>query len=71
MELVEGPTLAERIKQRPIPLEEALPLAKQIAEGLEYAHEKGIIHRDHRSSFKSSGSMRRKWFPSPERKRRE
>jgi serine/threonine-protein kinase len=46
MELVEGPTLAERIKQEGIPLEEALPLAKQICEGLEYAHDRGIIHRD-------------------------
>ena len=46
MELVEGPTLADRIKQGPIPLEEALLLARQIAEALEYAHEKGIIHRD-------------------------
>ena len=46
MELVEGPTLAERIVKGAIPLEEALAIAKQIAEGLEYAHEKGIIHRD-------------------------
>ena len=46
MELVEGPTLAERIAQGPVPLEEALPIAKQIAEALEYAHEKGIVHRD-------------------------
>ena len=46
MELVEGPTLAERITQGPIPLDEALPIAKQMAEALEYAHEKGIIHRD-------------------------
>ena len=46
MELVEGPTLAERIGGRAMPLDEALPIAKQIAEGLEYAHEKGIIHRD-------------------------
>src|SRR5579864_6059823 len=46
MELVDGPTLAERIKQGPLPLEEALPIAKQIAEALEYAHERGIIHRD-------------------------
>src|SRR4029077_9835668 len=46
MELVEGPTLAERIGGRAMPLDEALPIAKQIAEGLEYAHEKGVIHRD-------------------------
>jgi serine/threonine-protein kinase len=46
MELVEGVTLAERIKGGPLPLDEALPVAKQIAEGLEYAHERGIIHRD-------------------------
>ena len=46
MELVEGPTLAERIKQEGIALEEALPIAKQICEGLEYAHERGVIHRD-------------------------
>jgi Tol biopolymer transport system component len=46
MELVEGPTLAERIAQGPLPLEEALHIAKQIAEALEYAHEKSVIHRD-------------------------
>jgi len=46
MELVEGPTLAERIGGRAMPLEDALPIAKQIAEALEDAHEKGIIHRD-------------------------
>jgi Tol biopolymer transport system component len=46
MELVEGPTLADRLAQGPIGLEEALPIARQIAEGLEYAHERGIIHRD-------------------------
>src|SRR5215470_699032 len=46
MELVEGPTLAERITQGPIPVDQALPIAKQIAEALEYAHEKGVIHRD-------------------------
>src|SRR5512144_232105 len=46
MELVEGPTLADRIKQGPIPLEEALEIARQIADALESAHEKGIVHRD-------------------------
>ena len=46
MELVEGPTLAERIRQGAIPIEDALPIAKQIAEALECAHERGIVHRD-------------------------
>ena len=46
LELVEGPTLADRIAEGPIPLEDALPVARQIAEALEAAHEQGIIHRD-------------------------
>jgi len=46
MELVEGPTLADRIAKGAIPLKEALPLAEQITEALEYAHEQGVIHRD-------------------------
>src|SRR5262245_47894407 len=46
MELVEGPTLADRIARGPIPIDEALPIARQIAEALEAAHEQGIIHRD-------------------------
>src|SRR5438552_2795151 len=46
MELVSGETLADRIKRGAIPMDEALPIAKQIAEALEEAHEKGIIHRD-------------------------
>src|SRR3989454_6776185 len=46
LELVEGPTLADRIAHGPIPLDEALPIARQIADALEAAHEQGIIHRD-------------------------
>jgi Tol biopolymer transport system component len=46
MELVEGETLAERIARGPLPLEQALAVARQIAEALEAAHEKGIVHRD-------------------------
>jgi eukaryotic-like serine/threonine-protein kinase len=46
MELVEGSTLAERIAQGPMPVEDVLSAAKQIAEALEYAHERGVIHRD-------------------------
>jgi Tol biopolymer transport system component len=46
LEFVDGETLADRIERGPIPLDEALPIAKQIAEALEAAHEQGIIHRD-------------------------
>jgi dipeptidyl aminopeptidase/acylaminoacyl peptidase len=46
MELVEGPTLAERLRSGSLPLNECLSFARQIAEALEAAHEKGIIHRD-------------------------
>ena len=46
MELVEGPTLAERIREGPVPLEETLTIARQIANALEAAHERGIVHRD-------------------------
>ena len=46
MELVGGPTLADRIAQGALPVEEALPIAQQVAEALETAHERGIIHRD-------------------------
>jgi serine/threonine protein kinase len=46
MELVEGQTLQERLKRGPIPMEEALPIAAQIASALEAAHERGIVHRD-------------------------
>jgi serine/threonine protein kinase/Tol biopolymer transport system component len=46
MEVIEGPTLAERIEQGPIPVEEALGIGRQIAAALEAAHDKGIVHRD-------------------------
>src|SRR5579863_4459813 len=46
MELIEGPTLADRIQEGPIPLKEALSIAKQIAAALDAAHEKNIVHRD-------------------------
>jgi serine/threonine protein kinase len=70
MELVEGPTLAERLASGPMPLEEVLSVARQIAEALEEAHEKGIVHRDlsrktsrsppaARSRCSTSGSPRR------------
>jgi eukaryotic-like serine/threonine-protein kinase len=46
LEFVDGPTLADRIAQGPIPINEALTIARQIAEALEAAHERGVIHRD-------------------------
>src|SRR5262245_11601047 len=46
LELVEGETLADRIARGPIPLDEAIPIARQVAEALEGAHEHGIVHRD-------------------------
>lgn len=46
LELIEGPTLAERIEEGPVPVDEALGIARQIAEALEAGHEVGVIHRD-------------------------
>ena len=46
MELVEGPTFADRLAEGPIPVDDALVITKQIAEALEAAHEQGVVHRD-------------------------
>ena len=46
MELVDGPTLAERIAEGPLQLEDALRIAGEIAEAVEYAHQRGVVHRD-------------------------
>ena len=61
MELVDGPTLADRIARRPLPLDEALQIARQIAEALECAHDHGVVHRDLKPSnvkLKSDGLVK-------------
>jgi eukaryotic-like serine/threonine-protein kinase len=61
LELVEGPTLADRIAQGPLPLDDALRIARQIAEALEAAHEQGIVHRDLKPSnikLRSDGTVK-------------
>jgi serine/threonine protein kinase len=59
LELVEGPTLADRIAQGAIPIDEAFPIARQIAEALQAAHEQGVIHRDLRG--RRIGGRRSTW----------
>ena len=61
MELVDGPTLADRIAQGAIPIDEALTIAKQIADALEAAHEQRVIHRDLKPSnvkIRSDGTVK-------------
>jgi serine/threonine protein kinase len=68
MELVEGPTLADRIAQRGIPLDEALAIAKQIAAALEAAHEQRIIHRDLKPAnikVRSDGTVKTPFMQKP------
>ena len=59
MELVEGPTLADRIARGPIPVDEGLSIARQIADALEAAHDQRIIHRD----LKPANIKLRPWSP--------
>ena len=58
LELVKGPTLADRISQGPIPVDEVLRIAKQITEALEAAYEQGISHRDLKPAIQTRTSMR-------------
>ena len=61
LELVEGPTLADRIAQGPLPVDQALAIARQVASALEVAHEHGIVHRDVKPSnikLRSDGTVK-------------
>jgi eukaryotic-like serine/threonine-protein kinase len=68
MELVEGETLADRIARGPILIDEALPIAKQVAEALEAAHEQNIIHRDLKPAnvkVRSDGTVKTPFMQKP------
>ena len=74
MELVEGEDLSERIAKGAIPVDEALPVATQIAEALEAAHEQGIIHRDLKPAnikVRSDGTVKVLDFVAPRRRGEE
>ena len=74
MELVEGEDLSQRIAQGAIPIDEGLPIAKQIAEALEAAHEQGIIHRDLKPvniKVRSDGAVKVLDFVAPRRRGEE
>ena len=74
MELVEGDDLSQRIARGAIPLDEALPIAKQIAEALEAAHEQGIIHRDLKPAnikVRADGTVKVLDFVAPRRRGEE
>ncbi|MEQ1910376.1 MAG: serine/threonine-protein kinase [Vicinamibacterales bacterium] len=74
MELVDGDDLSQRIARGAIPIDEALPIAKQIAEALEAAHEQGIIHRDLKPAnikVRSDGTVKVLDFVAPRRRREE
>jgi serine/threonine-protein kinase len=59
MELIEGDTLADRIAEGPIPVEEAVGIAAQVVAALEYAHEHGVIHRDLKpANVKAAGRVK-------------
>jgi serine/threonine protein kinase len=74
MELVEGDDLSQRIAKGAIPIDEALPIAKQIAEALEAAHEQGIVHRDLKSAnikVRADGMVKVLDFVAPRRRGEE